>query len=209
MKEFKSLYDGITYRSMCPICNSTMQINNRDLSDHFPQSPWYDKNGDIYLDIAINEYPVLKIHIDDNALTFLSHKDVIIPKKYIKNSRNPNGVVTYNNSFTAISTYYQGINIECEKCCQYSFTLQILIDVTNKKMAGVFLNSEDISIDPYAKGTLDDNYYIKNIYATECTEYKHYMADGTIKSAVLPIIPLNIYKPLETLNRIKSLLIFQ
>lgn len=205
MKEFKSLLDGITYHSQCPLCRSTLQINSRDLSDYFPKPTWYDKNGDIYLDVGIDEYPIVKIHVDDNTLTFLSHKEIIAAKQfnYGNNSRNPKAGVTYNNSFTAISTYYQGINIECEKCCQYSFTLQIIIDITNKKIMSILLNSEDLSI------VNTDHYYIKNIYATERTEYKHYMTDGTIKSAILPIIALNIYEPSETLNRIKNLLIFQ
>lgn len=99
--------------------------------------------------------------------------------------------------------FMHGLSMECMSCCQFSYNIQLHMDIIKRKIVGIFLNSENISIEDH--GMIHE---IKNIYATDETFYACFPKDGTDKRIILPLIPLDLKYPQNTINRIKSLLIF-
>lgn len=89
--------------------------------------------------------------------------------------------------------------------------------MANRKLAGVFLNSETIIME-------EENlaHEIQCNYAIEKTKYSCFNKDDgnevrfgdslgpftSEKKAELPLIPLNLLDPMETVSRVRKLLIF-
>lgn len=111
------------------------------------------------------------------------------------------------------------VTVTCDGdwCSGYGFVLQVHVNPTENKMTGIYLNSESISIE---RG--DELFEIKNIYATNKTEYDRFtkvdVDDGTIKMSgwqgrrngtiILPLVPMDLSNPEKTLDRIKGLVVF-
>lgn len=98
---------------------------------------------------------------------------------------------------------YEGISIQCHACKNFSYVIQIQIDLSKFELVGIFLNSEIISI-------IDDNgnrISMRNIHTSQETLYT-VSSLNNISSASMPLIPINFDKPKETFNRVKKLLVF-
>lgn len=98
------------------------------------------------------------------------------------------------------------LTIGCETCNMYSFVIQLWIDLDNKSINDIFLNSESFSWEDEEE-TLHE---IISSYATNKTKYNYfktdqYASDGQI---VLPLVFIDMNNPKETIDRIKKLLIF-
>ncbi len=116
-------------------------------------------------------------------------------------------IITNEESEDHIKYKYNGINyerliLECYDCCQYSYTLQLKIDTSQLKVVNVVLNSEFFSVE-------ENNilYEIKNNYSKSNTSFSYYVEDEC-KSYSLPLVTLDVDNPLQSLNKIKKLIIF-
>jgi hypothetical protein len=114
------------------------------------------------------------------------------------------GIIASNpNPLPRSGTLYQGLRAECEQCFLFSCTWQICIDLTDKKLTKVLLNSERVSLEE--NGIL---YEITSIYSTKQTHYTAHLVDGSINDEYIPLIPMDLKNPQEALSRIKRLLVF-
>lgn len=183
MKQFESLYDALLYVSYCPICQCDLRINERDVK----ASSRFNSTGIYYYKLIFdfNDEEIVSIDVDSEEVAF---------------HHNP------QSKLHAHGTFYSKVSIECEDCCQYSFTLQLKFDIQSQKLEAVYLNSEIICLEDKDGQTNQ----IKNIYATDKTEYSLFCSatDGEDKFIVLPLIPLDINNPEIALKRIKSLIVF-
>jgi hypothetical protein len=182
MKQFSSLHDAINYQISCPVCDYEMQITNSRQN--------------------------VKDHynqIDHKFVWYLGKGEAITADT----DTNKCELVLNNN---VSGCMFLAIWIECEECYQYSYTIRIKIDLTERSVSDINLNSEFITV-------LDDEHFtheIRNVYATKQTEYwyttngrtRHKSYPKIEKTIILPLVPLNLEQPEKTLERIKSLIVF-
>lgn len=189
---FNTIKQAITYREHCSLCKNKLHINRGSASDQ-----------------VMYDHRILKIQ-DDKTVTTLN----------IETNRVSVEAVTYNEHNIGTYGHWQrqqsvpyigltpgqliiGISLECYFCHQYCYTTAFHLDTGLGLFCFASLNSEWIEIEdgPSVLG-------IHNSYATGITKYSQYLASGETKECEIPVIPLNVENPKETLARLKKLIIF-
>ena len=214
MKKFTSLIDGLNYVIVCPICHKPTDLNDLDANilplsgmAYIPQS---NKNFKGKLQFDLYDTDLLNIDV-------LTEKIELIRDYSISGSgRNTQNL--YDGGILIVR-----LGIDCNECCQYGYLLQISIDLEKMIVNGVYLDSEILSIE---KGNVvheirnsysrsETNYDIINRsreHATQMTSDGMHEIEETIdtvdKSIMLPLFPLDINNPEETLQRINKLIVF-
>jgi hypothetical protein len=202
MKQFYSFLNAIYYHEFCPLCKSKLEIDDRGLSNND-----IDRCNDsclaFNLSNGLNSRDILfinpvteKVEITIERYRFdevvYGNFDGQIPSRYSSPTLND-----YSGKFL------QGLTVDCKSCCQFSYTIQIHVDLDERRLIGTFLNSETISIEDE-----DMVHEIKNVYSIEQTHYSYFSKDGVDKKSTIPLIPLDLKNPKETISRIRKLLIF-
>jgi len=201
MIKFYSFMEAIAYRANCPFCTKGLVVNDRDLV-----SSSYHQN------YATGEaYPIYTFYIGkstDDVMClnpFTEELEIRYSNKFDMYGMKNIGV--YNGQTFAPPNYdglfYHALTLNCNSCCRYHFTLQIHADLGNRRLIGTYLNSETISVEE--GGIVHE---VRNVYSTDKTEYACFPKDGSSKRSSIPLIPLNIADPKETISRIRKLLIF-
>jgi hypothetical protein len=145
----------------------------------------------------MNQYDSISVNLDNNRIGFCNIKRSLASKRNLESS------ISYTPQGN-IGEYYQGITLECEKCCMFTYTIKLVMDLAHNKVTEISLNSETVSIEDR-----ENIYEIKNIYAMNRLEYYHLNNEnGEEKKDYLPILPIDMNNPLLTLKRIKKLLVF-
>lgn len=201
--KFPSLSAGLDYHTHCPVCSSPMKINELDAQITHK----YERDGGLTRTLTwhCDGRDTLTVDLDTHEFS-LSVKSDTIP---VYGSRA--GALNYNfSSFSGLM--YNGLRISCNTCCQYEYCLKVICDIDAEKKGTlkVELNSETLSIEDNVGMLLHE---IRNIYSCNRTEYMLYTKDHTStrwedKTITLPLIPLNTSNPTETLQRIKTLVLF-
>jgi len=198
--KFNSFKEAIGYRYTCPLCTSNLYINDRDLARDLINDHGHESSGDtskISFFISLIEKDTISIDLETDEV------QIIFNDRMSKTIWTGPGTPKIQAPPIYNGRFMHGLTIDCKNCCQYSFTLQIHFNLLNKVLSGIYLNSETISIE-------DGNivHEIKNSYAAQVTYYSYFMKDGDSKKLPLPLIPLNLLDPKETVARIRNLLIF-
>lgn len=178
MTKFDNIKQALDYHATCPICDSIPDIRNENIR--------YDNyEADILRIITPrgnDEYSesILYIDILTNVLTIdLNNKHP---------SKPYNGI------------YHQGITLDCSQCNEFHFILKLTIDINQKIVSNIELNSEAVLI----RDEEGAAHRIKNTYYDNKTTY-----DFNFKPlVVVPMIPINFDNIEETMDRLKNLIIF-
>lgn len=198
MKQFSTFLQAIKYQSHCVLCKGLMSISNRDQALDYKHRFWGEKEL-VSFYLAANTDDIITIDPDTEEIElFISNSDI----KGVTGLYTPR-FSSKKNYTIKDGTFIHGLEIACRSCCQFSYTLQIWINLNLKKLGAIFLNSESL--------TLEDNktvHEIKNLYSIDRTEYTYFPNDGKSKKITFPLISLNLLNPRETLSRLKKLLIF-
>ena len=211
MKEFKNLTEAVTYHRKCYVCKSHLQSEPLLTTTLYYSGNIYKWNLSENVDSETDDWIIVNANTnqidsfsqnrrynDEVLCDSISDRVVERFRKYAKNiSKSYNGLI------------YESIILECHKCHQFNYTVQVVIDMTAKMLKGIFLNSEFISYQDN-HGHLHE---IKNIYAIDKTEYDYHVTpteeyDGSKKRMSVPIIPLDLENPADTVARIRKLMIF-
>lgn len=210
MRKFTSLVEGLNYVTVCPICKSWTELNDRDVSiiplKHIKETVHNaDLKGKLGFDLDGED--ILGIDIESGKVEIIRGQHT-----FINNSLLYEGATILNR-----------IGIDCNNCCQYSYLLQIHIDMAKMMVVDVVLDSEVISLE-----IKDQVHEIKNSYITNSTIYNIIVrhreevtkmtndglfdfietVDRLDKTIILPLVPMDLLKPYETLDRITNLLVF-
>lgn len=185
---FFTLRQAFEYKKTCPLCHGTLISNNMSGADGLitDEDP-----------IILIQHNDLKIHANmDTSSICVEYNDF---------SETEFGVLKFKKS---ISNYNPGrliigVDFECFDCHQYYYNVAVHIDTCNKIFSLATLNSEWLEIE-----NGPDVFTIRNIYATGITVYEHHLSNGDAKKCEIPIVPLNLNNPQETLERLKKLIIF-
>ncbi len=180
---FQAFKEAINYQSACPLCSSPLHINDRDLATDYGHE---FRGGSPRISFFINQRADDTVTVDPETdeVELLLHNRVSDAPPY-------NGRLIHS------------LTLNCNSCCQYSFTLQVHLNLTESKLDKVILDSESISIE---EGSMVHE--INNSYAMERTLYSYFDKEGDSKKVILPLISLDAFNPKETIARIRKLLIF-
>lgn len=211
MKKFYNLDEALHHQPSCPFCGDSIEADYKEITMD-PES-----------------------HVTKVTATFLTGNSSEVSIDYYHNhilaykeKSNYSGVYNIgtastshhnmgNYSLRKSGSEIFGVSASCTKCAKYGYVLQIHLDWKDWIVSGIFLNSESISIE---EG--DILHEIKNVYATEKTEYDKFtkveVDDGTVKMSgysgrrnstiTFPLMPLDPKNPQALLNRVKNLVIF-
>lgn len=204
MKIFHSLPEALKYRDGCPLCSNGLQINDRNLVDSTISYNHSSDSFDHTIILRVDQYGERKITLN------VSTGEV---EKYEERSYDDNSIYGFPSySLTSkilkassySGTFIHALCIDCTVCLQYGFALQLYFEISKMaKLSTIYLNSEYFNIEDGPAV-----HKIKNSYASSETYYSYFDRSASSKTATLPIIPLNIEKPKETLSRIRKLLPF-
>jgi hypothetical protein len=225
MKDFVSISEAIEYHKECYICKSILRVDfhgeplkiKTDLED-------YRQNSKLTQTIELNLTDMVDSDVDDLLTINIWTNKVTIRTTQRVHYLDP----VYGNSNYAGQTptklfvkglqkvpsrhgyngkLFESLTIGCQNCHQFSYVVQVVIDGTAMRVEHLFLNSEFISW-----SEKEITHEIKNIYPTGKTEYsrsasigKSHLIDCNIS---IPLIPLNLTNPVETMDRIKKLNLF-
>lgn len=198
MKQFKNLVEALKYHTSCPFCSGKM-VTDMDMVLDENSMKAYLKFGasKVVVDCATNDiiqHEESSIH-DVNYKTY-SGAPIRQYMGPIGNNLLPNGL------------NYRRVNVSCDDCLRYSYLVQILVSLSDKKIIGLFLNSETVSVEDSAK-----LYEVKTIYATEKTEMSTFHTHvskqrGALDKVDIPLVPMDLQNPMKTVERIKKLIVF-
>jgi hypothetical protein len=207
MKQFENLMEAVTYHRFCYACNIILDHNLQLNID--PNECVYKWNLSDNVDSEVDEWVTINAYSNDIVYFEQSRRakyeiDEIFHNKY--NSTISGGPTKYTKKSRLYGTLYESIHIQCGKCAKFSYTIQVVLDLMQNRCAGIFLNSEHICY-------VDDKHYmhgIRNHYALSETCYNFTTPDGISnkKNIVVPLIPVDLKNPAETVARIKKLAIF-
>lgn len=201
---FPSLAAGLSYKRYCPLCHHGMEIY-----DARTRHEYNFAHERTILTLELDQHAEHVLHIDlmteQVELVISKREDYMLPvygdspSSIYYNSRMGTAYIRLDGEMA------NSIHIQCmnRDCSQYSYVLQMWINLDMKRVTEVYLNSEFIAFD---EGQI--THELKNIYTTGKTIYTYYDEDGSMKSIPLPLVELNVSKPSETLERVKNLLIF-
>jgi hypothetical protein len=195
--KFPSFRAAITYHSQCPICLNPLEINDNRIVSNTKK---------YHEDIM---YHNLTFALGDDMLSIDTRTERIdISIRHPFDPIYTIGSSTFYNvpgthPIPSSGIFIQGFNIDCMICCQFSYTLQMIIDMNEVKLAGIYLNSESITVE--SDGMIHE---VRNVYSTHKTEYSSFSKNGGQKSFSLPIVPLDLQFPQDTISRIRKLIIF-
>lgn len=210
MIEFSNLLEAMQYAPGCLLCQGDMKHRYYDLySIDTVNSP----NSKFGFETAFT--------FDQSEIDYIDRYSIFIETGMIerKCDQNKNQIIinglSPNKSKSSpplLGDKYLSLGMICGKCEDYCFTIQMIIDLECLKLKKIFLKSEQISI-----RNTEGNYNIRNTYTDKITKYLFDSCHqlfvyknpyDTNKYQELPLIPLNRKNPVETLQRIKKLLIF-
>lgn len=207
---FYSMRDALEYRKHCPICSSSLLIDDRYAET---KTDWDEGKQTTKLLWRTEDSEEIVIDPDSSSVSFI---DKYFAPEYVVGTSNYSSQTSMGRIPKAKKIYdghlYERIGMTCDDCCQYNYLVKFIIDVGMKSIVDIELNSETLSIED-DKGIVHE---IKNIYATEQTQYTYFPREGkNIEgtypidgSITLPLIPLDVDNPTKTLERIRTLVLF-
>lgn len=196
--KFSSFQSAITYHPSCPVCFGRLQLSNQ-IENIF--------------EYGINPVNKITFRFGEDILTIDTKTESITVKITQTQSYQPvysmgcsvpyfhPGIV--NTYIPTSGIFIQGLNMDCVTCCQFAYTIQMIIDMNEVRLAGLYLNSETITIE--SEGIVHE---IRNAYSLDKTEYTSFSKDGGRKTTSIPLIPLDLCNPKDTVDRIRKLILF-
>jgi len=199
MIQFRTLLDGLNYQKKCPLCKEIMVLEDRDFIEkvEYPRGHEYQK-----LSFALSRKSQDIVYV--YTATGKVELKLGAPKAWYGDSTGYSAAIPTAEVYSGI--LMQGLTVYCDECGQYRYTLKLEADLSKELVRSVSLNSETISLDRDGK-----THEIRSIYSVDKTEYAVFgsFAESILKDKVeLPLIPINLKDPQETLDRIRTLLPF-
>lgn len=182
MIKFNSLNEALHYRDLCPICKAVLKFNKHDLVGK------YDENR---LAFSIDYTGKNIMYINPNT----EKVEIVFGQKNMFSSESCG-----NENFLRLER-------ACDKCFCYSYIIRIHISshFKSKPIITSILNTERVSV----FHSDDDLYKIKNNFIDKSTEFSiYYFNSLKYKAITLPLIDINIFNPMETINRIKKIITY-
>jgi len=198
LEHFNLPIEAIQYKIDCPICQCKLSIDPKDIVGPVA----YSKNNRLVFELD---------HASDDMVLV----DVMTGDIEISTQKNSRSYQTGTSSNVYLGSMYTNVNSEsftgsCMVHDHYSYTIRMWIDLELRKVADIYLASEFIM----CRDASDIVHEVNNYYESQITKYSYYKGSYNYKPFAelnvveLPIVPLNLSNPEETISRIQNLLIF-
>ena len=245
MKDFVNISEAIEYHKTCYICKGHLTANFHDeplqIKSRWDEGRFYDHNTGGYnrafeQTIELNLTDMVDSDVDDlltiniwtNKISIRTTRRVhyldpaseyIVGGVYTGQTPTRTfvkGLQKIPSNYGYEGRLYESLKIGCQKCHQFSYVVQMIIDGTAMRIEHLFLNSEFISWPDKERYI---THQINNVYATGKTLYGRFSSFERTNLNVrktfpidcqinIPLIPLNLNDPTETMERIKKLNLF-
>lgn len=193
---FSSLQDGLHYFTECPLCKSSMKIENLGFKQVL-----YGRGNQLGYTLLFS------LDYDDKLIVNPVTEEVIIDLVGEENSSNPRNYTSYklntNSYINYNGTMFHGVPISCSKCGCFSYTIKLYVDLNNRRLLETTLSNIKLAVKEETK-----IHEITNYFGKEQTIYCLVDEARSSKPVILPFIEMNLEDPTETLDRIKKLLVF-
>lgn len=205
MKVFNNLLEATTYYGHCHACKKGKLVHSLEMetdgSEHFYKwnlSENVDSDTDDWIIVnaetnKIHDYQQSRNH--DAYIYSIgtdSFVDVIKRRGIYASKPNKDGFL------------FESIHISCGTCRNFGYTIQIIMNMSSGNVISISLNSEYISY----IGSDQQYHTVRNSFTFGKTEYVYSLADGSRKTITVPLIPIDLENPAETVGRVKKLGIF-
>jgi hypothetical protein len=211
MTTFLNLVEAISYHKNCYICNGQLQFY---IHDELGKIQADIEQGTISKSICINLSDGMDSDTDDFLIVDMitnkasikrnyryAHSSDSVGHNYTRRSRKLN--ISLRDWYDGL--IYESVNLSCNDCQQFSYTIQMVVNTKEEYVTKLFLNSEYICLEE--NGSIVHE--INNNYAREITGYRKIaQLNSDDQKIEIPLIALNLQNPRETIERIKKLVIF-
>jgi hypothetical protein len=199
LQHFNLPIDAIQYRSECPICQSEMSIDPKDIVGPIE----YSKNNRLVFELDHASDDMVFVDVLTGDLRVSINRD---SSRYLTGGAfaTPN-IKVYPNVMT------ESLTIKCQGHEHYSYTIKLWLDFDLGKVADLYLESEFLKWKDYNENIAHE---VRNYYTSHTTKYNYYNGSfdyrpfANLHIVDIPMVPLNLSNPEETVSRIKNLLIF-
>ncbi|CAM6006092.1 unnamed protein product [Sphagnum balticum] len=150
------------------MCKAKLEVNDRDLATDMGYEYRRKKSGTLsfFIDQRGQEIITIDPMNGDVDLTVVGFPE---EEYYIVGAGNVSLPKFNKTRQFSNGRFMHALSIDCKNCSQYGYVLQIHVDLTVRKVAGLYLNSEWITIERD-----DIMYEIKDNYVTQKTYYSCY-----------------------------------
>lgn len=184
MKQFSTVREALSLHTHCPCCRDYLTVKDS------PSSIFSYATRKITFPMSGGDQVSVNCDNNDVSLTLCSKPsfDPFYATQRLSALRSYDGIM------------YEGINPVCHTCRKFSYGITVKIDLNDMKISGIFLNSETIVVYD-TKGSHE----VRNVYWNDQSTTTYSCGD---KKETIPLVPLNLSNPQETVDRIRKLLIF-
>jgi len=206
MKQFNNLMEAVAYHRQCCLCNGIM-VHGLKIEFDLKKHPGFKWNLSENVDSETDDWVTIDIYT--NEITYYEQSRRY-DEELFHGTDGPYNLRYKKVSYTGYSgTMYESLRVACGSCRNFSYTIQVVMDLTAKKLTGIFLNDEFIRHEDANRHIHD----IRNAYVIEKTEYTYYKEstsedDSTKRTISIPLISMNLKNPADTVAKIKKLVIF-
>ena len=215
MKKFYNLMEAVSYHTHCCMCKERLS--------HYPLALVGGSDKTIYrwnlsdnIDSDTDDFIMVDAHSNHVEYLQESRKSIRYPISGIDDysGQTPITFPTYSPKIKLKGIIYESIHLNCGNCHQFSYTIQIVVDISTMMLGNIQLNSEFVCYEE-PDGSVHE---IRNAYPfgeTIYTNFEQMVAKSPylpVKSPydrfTIPLIPINFNDPKETVARIKKLVVF-
>lgn len=198
MLQFDTLIGALNYREHCPVCRYKLKVNDRDIANQLIGKDVANYNNiSFFTDAYEQNIMTIDPNTGDIRIDTIG-EDAKTSSPFLPKTKRA-GTQFYG-------LFMHSLTIECynETCSQYGYVLQVHVDMKKRKLCGLFLNSEWIAVEEKCMTVFHE---IKCNYATRTTCYGCYK-NSQDHHYEMPLIPLNVADPDETIDKIRKILVF-
>lgn len=192
---FKSFKQVLNYRPKCLFCKCCLSINDINYIYNYEES-LYEKILRFHLSKIDGDSLIFNLNTDQVELSLNKRRSDLL-YDYTKQAYYTPPVPIYNGILI------NDITINCNVCYRYTFNIKFHFNLTERCLNKIIFNFETIYF-----GEGNTGYEIKNNYPLDITEYCSLNKNEKSEKISIPLIPIDLDNPEETLSRIRKLLIF-
>ena len=200
MIQFNHLLEGMYYYNNCLMCNNAMSIQNEGIN--------YDRNYasnrtgyNLIFSLEKIDKLIINPYTEEIEIETYKYNDPAVDYSYCAGGR----VTDYssqNSSHYDYSDSFQ-VNISCNKCKNFSYILDLVIDLSQKRIHQMLLSEVTICLEEQ----VGSYFIVNNFYSNETSLL--FSGMGSEKTLLnIPLVDIDYNNPKNTFSRLKKLILF-
>jgi hypothetical protein len=199
MIDFNHLLDGIYYYHNCLLCNSAMSIQNEGINYDCTYANSRTGYNLIFTLDKIDKL-IINPHTEEVKIETYKYNDPTTDN-YYDGSVIKNHLSYMSDNYDYIDCFQLSIN--CPKCKNFSYTIDLIVDLYQKKISRMRLNQLTVCMEEKI-----GSYFIVNDFYDNKTSLL--FSGGGIEKTLLhtSLVEMDYINPKNTFSRLKKLIVF-